>query len=117
MTQHLVDFDLDSVEVELGAPLPDRVLAGNPTFRSWNIEECDDGRLFSGVWESTPGKWRTTYEEWEYCHILSGHCVLTDEAGNARAYKAGDSFIIQPGFKGTWEILETTRKQYVIRVF
>jgi uncharacterized cupin superfamily protein len=29
--------------------------------------------------------------------------------------EADDSFIIRPGFKGSWEVLETTRKEYVIR--
>jgi uncharacterized cupin superfamily protein len=24
--------------------------------------------------------------------------------------------ILRPGFKGTWEVIETTRKDYVIRV-
>jgi len=28
--------------------------------------------------------------------------------------RAGDSFVLRPGFKGSWEVLETTRKQYVI---
>jgi uncharacterized cupin superfamily protein len=30
--------------------------------------------------------------------------------------KAGDSFVIRPGFRGTWEVIETTRKHYVVRV-
>jgi uncharacterized cupin superfamily protein len=28
--------------------------------------------------------------------------------------RAGDSFVIRPGFRGTWEVLETTLKDYVI---
>ena len=28
----------------------------------------------------------------------------------------GDGFVLRPGFKGTWEVVETTRKEYVIRV-
>jgi hypothetical protein len=28
--------------------------------------------------------------------------------------KAGDSMILRPGFKGTWEVIETTRKDYVL---
>lgn len=33
-------------------------------------------------------------------HILAGHSVLTEEDGEARTLKAGDSFVIRPGFKG-----------------
>ena len=28
----------------------------------------------------------------------------------------GDSFILRPGFRGTWQVLETTVKDYVIRI-
>jgi len=30
--------------------------------------------------------------------------------------KAGDSFVLRPGFRGTWEVVETTRKDFVIRI-
>ena len=62
-----------------------------------------------------PGKWRTSYSEWEYVFIHSGHSVLTDEAGTQTHLRGGDSYIIRPGFKGTWEVLQTTLKDYVIR--
>jgi hypothetical protein len=35
--------------------------------------------------------------------------------GTATHLRTGDSFIIRPGFEGTWEVLETTLKDYVIR--
>lgn len=99
---------------ENDSPLPDRVISGNPTFRAWNLEDRDG--LYAGVWESTPGKWHIAYDEWEFCHILAGVSILTEDGGAARTVKAGDSFIIRPGFKGTWEVLETTRKEYVIKL-
>ena len=108
-------FDLSSATPEEGAPAPDRLLAGNPVFRTWNFEEAEGG-LYAGIWEATPGKWRIAYEEWEYFHILSGHSIVTEEGGDPVRLKAGDSMILRPGFKGTWEVVETTRKDYVIRV-
>ena len=71
---------------------------------------------FDGVWESTPGKWRIEYDEWEFCHILSGLSVISSDDGETRTAKPGDSFVIRPGFRGAWEVLETTRKEYVIRL-
>ena len=100
--------------VEEGGPAADRLIAGNPRFRTWNVEEADG--LYAGLWEATPGKWRIEYDEWEFCHILSGVSIVTEEGGEARTVKAGDSFVIRPGFKGTWEVVETTRKLYVIRL-
>ena len=40
--------------------------------------------------------------------------MLTDAAGVETHLKAGDSWLIRPGYEGTWEVLETTLKDYVI---
>ena len=99
---------------EEDAPPVERVLAGSPRFRTGNVEEADG--LYAAIWEATPGKWRIEYEEWEFCHILEGVSVIEETGGERRTVKAGDSFVIRPGFKGTWEVVETTRKEYVIRL-
>lgn len=114
MPTHLIRLDAESVTVETGAPAPDRLISGTPEFRTWNLEERDG--LWCGIWEATPGKWRISYDEWEYCRILTGVSVLAEDGGEPVTVKAGDSFILRPGFNGTWEVLETTRKDYVIRV-
>jgi uncharacterized cupin superfamily protein len=110
-----VAVDTKGVAPEEGAPPADRVISGAPKFRTWNVEEADGG-LYAGIWEATPGKWRIVYDEWEFCHILAGVSVIAEDGGEARTVRAGDSFILRPGFRGTWEVLETTRKEYVIRL-
>lgn len=102
-----------SFDPEEDAPPPDRVISGLPRFRTWNVEDRDG--LYCGIWESTPGHWRISYDEWEFCHILSGHSIITDADGRQHVLKAGDSFILRPGFQGSWNVIETTRKEYVIR--
>ena len=106
---------VDSVDVEHGAPAPDRLIAGDPKFRTWNVEERDGG-LYAGIWEATPGKWRIVYDEWEYFHMLEGYSIVTEDGGAPIHLKAGDRLILRPGFKGSWEVIETTRKDYVIRL-
>ena len=103
-----------AAEPEVSRPPPERVVSGDPVFTTWNAEER--GGLFCGIWQSTPGKWRVAYDEWEYCRILEGLSVVTEEGGAARIVRAGDSFVIRPGFKGTWEVLETTLKDSVVSV-
>ena len=112
---HFAALSTSGVEPEEGEPAPRRLISGAPRFRTWNVEEAGDG-LYAGIWQSTPGKWRVEYDEWEFCRILSGVSIIAEEGGEARTVKAGDSFVLKPGFKGTWEVLETTRKEYVVRV-
>ncbi len=111
---NLLVFDTESVASESGRPAPDRIESGDPVNRTWNFEDDGEG-LYSGVWESTPGEWRVDYTEWEFCHLLAGVSVLTEEGGAAVTLRAGDSFVIRPGFRGTWRVVETTRKHYVIK--
>lgn len=102
------------IEPEIGQPDPAKIISGTPIHTTWNLEERDG--LYCGLWHSTPGKWRISYDEWEYCRILAGVSVITEENGTAHRIAAGDSFILRPGFRGTWEVLETTIKDYVIRI-
>ncbi|MFZ2102541.1 MAG: cupin domain-containing protein [Oricola sp.] len=104
----------DPAIAETDRPAPEKLLSGDPVFTTWNAEERDG--LYCGIWQATPGKWRISYDEWEFCHILSGVSVIAEDGGEAVTVRAGDSFILRPGFTGTWEVIETTRKEYVIRL-
>lgn len=116
MSAHLLSFDLNSIIPDEGAPAEDRIISGEPRTRTWNVEESPDGKLFAGIWEATPGKWRVVYEEWEFFRIEDGVSVVTEDGGKPVLLRAGDSLVLRPGFTGTWEVLETTRKAYVIRL-
>lgn len=94
-------------------PDPSRLVSGDPVHRSWVTDEGEG--LMAGIWESTPGAWRVAYDEWEYCRILAGRSVLTSDTGEVMDVGPGDSFVIRPGFTGVWEVVETTRKDFVIR--
>lgn len=107
-----VPFDPAAATPEVSRPDPDRVLSGDPVFTAWNLEER--GGLFAGLWQATPGKWRISYDEWEYCRIRQGVSVIAEDGGAEVTVRAGDSFVLRPGFRGTWEVVETTLKDYVI---
>jgi len=104
----------EAVEPEHERPAPEKVISGDPQFTTWNLEDRDG--LYCGIWQATPGKWRISYDEWEYIHILEGRSVITSDDGTEYPLQAGDSFILRPGFSGTWEVIETIRKEYVIRL-
>ncbi|MCB4322001.1 cupin domain-containing protein [Alcaligenes sp. 13f] len=90
------------------------LISGTPEFRLWELECAGEG-MSAGVWESTPGKWRFSNQHWEYFHVRSGVSIVTEAGGQARTVRAGDSVILRAGFQGTWEVVETTRKEYVVR--
>ncbi|MGQ9370858.1 cupin domain-containing protein [Azospirillum sp. ST 5-10] len=107
-------LDPSAATPETGGPEPDRILNGNPVFTTWNAYESADGKRFAGVWSCTPGRWRIRYDEWEHCRIVSGISVVSHADGRSWTVRAGDSFVIEPGFEGTWEVVETTTKHYVV---
>lgn len=109
----IVEVTRNGTEPEVTRPDPSRVISGDPVHTTWNIEDRDG--LYCGLWQSTPGKWRVNFTEWEYVHIHAGHSIVTDTEGKATHLRAGDSFFLRPGFVGTWEVVETTLKDYVIR--
>ncbi len=103
-----------SPKVEEGAADTAKLIKGKHKTKTWNHFTGEDGRLFCGIWESTPGKVKIAYEEWEFCHFLQGKAVLTNDKGKKWTLKKGDAFIIPAGFKGTLETVKKVRKHYVI---
>lgn len=89
-------------------------VAGDPEQRLWSEYIDPSGKFFVGVWESDPGTWRVQYTEEEYCRILEGHSILTASDGTVTPVGPGDEFVIPRGFVGTWQVVEKTRKTYVI---
>ncbi|QUD89111.1 cupin domain-containing protein [Phenylobacterium montanum] len=94
---------------------PDRLLEGHPVTETRNAYEKGE-HTYVGEWAAGEGAWRVAYDEWEFCHILSGVCELVPDDGEAMRFCAGDSFVIEPGFAGVWRVLEPMRKRYVIRL-
>ena len=112
-TAKLQKFDA-SLLPQTSRVAPQKLIAGNPLQSLWNQYSDPTSRFFSGVWQSEPGKWHIHYTEEEFCQILGGVSVVTDAEGVSTTLRPGDNFVIPRGFQGTWEVLETTRKIYVV---
>lgn len=102
----------EKIPFSIKEPKKDVLINGNPQFKSWVLDSISN-ELTGGIWESTPGKWNFQNFHWEYCRILSGVSIITENTGKQFIVRAGDSFILKPGFSGTWEVVETTRKDFV----
>lgn len=92
----------------------EKMLSGSPHQAVRNAFSDPSGQFHAGFWEALPGQWRVAYTEHEYCEILDGVIVMTDDAGYAQTVRKGDRFVIEAGYRGTWEVLEPARKVYVI---
>ena len=92
----------------------EKLITGNPKQCVWKHYADASGKFFAGVWRSEVGKWHISYTEEEYCQILQGISIIADTAGNAVRVSAGDSVVVPRGFVGTWEVVEPTKKIYVI---
>ena len=110
----LIVFSEHEAEYEESLTPAEKCVKGQPLQRTWNHYTSPDERFFSGLWEAEPGCWNIHYTEEEFCQIVAGRSVLRDSEGNERTVQAGDNFVIPAGFTGQWEVLETTRKIYVI---
>jgi uncharacterized protein len=72
------------------------------------------GAFRTGFWAAEPGRAAIAYTKDEMCTLLEGEVRLTDEAGHAETYVAGDTFVIPAGFKGVWETVKPVRKFFAV---
>lgn len=93
----------------------ERVLEGAPTTVT-RLDYERDERVYAGEWGASVGAWRVAYDEWEFCHMLEGVCELVGDDGGVQRFRAGDSFVIEPGFHGVWRVIEPMRKRFVVRL-
>ena len=77
-------------------PEADRLISGDPAFKSWPQDADKGDKVRTGVWEATPGVTHSRKGTmYEFCHILSGVVEM------------------KPGFVGVWRTVETVRKIFV----
>jgi len=109
----VIDFT-QPVAVESSSQPPDRLIAGEP--RQTIANHFTDGtqQFFSGIWSSTPGKWRIRYSESEFCCLTKGRVVLENLSGERWEFGPGMGFVVPAGFEGTWEVMEPCTKFYAI---
>ncbi len=112
----LIKLDLDpTTEPKHAKPDAQRLISGDPSFKTWAQDASRGDSVKTGVWEATPGETHSIKgETFEFCYILQGVAELTEQGQPPRIFKAGDSFVMKPGYVGVWKTIETVRKIYVV---
>ena len=96
-------FD-ESTLAPLGSPeaLGGEVLEVSPVL-SGRIDFSDRG-MTAGIFKATTGTVRIVFPFTEHGTILEGEVTMTDEAGQSRTFKKGDSYFIRQGQVILWEV-------------
>ena len=84
-----------------------------PAERSAQLLE--EGTTSAGVWEATPYAERfNDFAATEMAVILSGRVRITPDGADPQDFGPGEVYLMAKGFKGTFEVLETLRKVYMV---
>ena len=76
---------------------------------------ADEGGVTAGLWEATPYAERfNDFGATEMAVIVSGRVRITPDGGAAQDFGPGEVYLLKKGFKGTFEVLETLRKYYMV---
>ena len=73
---------------------PEKLLAGNPKQCIWNHYTDASAKFSAGEWYSEVGKWKVHYTEEEYCQIIEGVSIVTNDGGRAVTLIAGDRLVV-----------------------
>ncbi len=92
------------------------VTEGNPQMTTWVLHTTADGTMMSGIWECTPGSYHATYTAYEYVVLIAGRIVITPDGGTPVTVQAGDAFVVEKEFKGTWKVEQAVRKHFDFRL-
>lgn len=104
------DCNTESIQRDIS----DTVISGNPKHTSWPHFVGDDGKVRSGVWESTAGIFKGPMNnQIEFCHIIKGEAKIVAD-GKEFYVKAGDGFVMDNGLQPIWHVDNFVKKHFVI---
>ncbi|MGI4985784.1 MAG: cupin domain-containing protein [Janthinobacterium lividum] len=104
----------NSLEAELANPnVPAFPLDGTtPTTLARDLNR-EDG-FATGLWETTPGRFRRQSPKAEMMHVLVGSCTFTPDDGEPVVINAGDTVYFPAHTAGTWDVTSTLRKVFAV---
>lgn len=109
-----VNVDFPAIQPPSAGYWPERscILSGRPEQTATYVYESPDKLFAAGIWTCRVGKFRIDFGRDEFIHLLEGVVVVTDAAGHAKTYRAGDAFVTPKGFSGTWDVIAPIKKHF-----
>lgn len=91
------------------------IISGTPRQFAQLMYSGKDGALKSGIWESSAGAFRASYNGIvEFCHILEGSATITSSDGQTVTVTAGDAFVLDEGLETEWTVETFVKKHFFI---
>ena len=111
----LAGHGLTNSEISEDYPRADRLVKGNPKRLTQSL--YDHPNMNCGIWQCEIGAWNIQFADnkQEFFQIIEGVVRLHDANGQSFIeIKAGEAGIIPPSFIGTFEVIETVKKYFVV---
>lgn len=91
-------------------------LPGTPPMQVSGLQAVIPGQtsVDTGIYQITPGTYRRAVKQAEIMHFIAGRGRFTPDGAETIQFQSGDTLFFEANTEGTWEILETMRKIYVI---
>lgn len=114
----IVRIDSSAALTGRGKYPPDMVPGGQKSFdgsfKTATGYVSGDRKFSVSLWESGPGVLKTSgYPHDEYCLVVSGDLVITNQSGSRQEFHPGDTLVIPKGWVGTWDMKTRFEKQFV----
>ena len=112
---HLIHpSSIPSCQLEDWGPVVEPVGSSVAHVRGCGIADVAGHLVNMGVWECSPGMWRRQVMLPELAHIIAGRARFYPDRGQPLDIRAGDLIWFPRNTKGTWEVIETLRKTYIL---
>lgn len=87
---------------------------GDPVVRALERLASADGRIASGVWDSTAGKHQFQFDFDEILYFIEGEVHVT-ASGRTYTFRAGDVAFVPAGVRMMWDVPRYIRKVWIHR--
>lgn len=112
---YIAGVGLTKNQQHIDYPRPDRLMSGNP--KRITTSAYTHPNMDCGIWQCEVGAWNIVFAQnkQEFFNIIEGIVRIHNAEHDAFIeVKAGEAGVIPPGFVGTFEVVETVTKYFVV---
>ena len=94
---------------------PSWIIEGTPRARGKVYLQSADGKVSSGIWDCTAGRFRWNFGWDEFIHVLEGQVTISQTGGPTITLQAGDMAHFPLGVTAEWFVPRYVRKVFTVR--